>query len=868
MPVLFTLRLLGFLGLILFLPGLSAPLAQEKPGAPGAPKRMEAPFSSPEALPRILAEGAAALEESLGAWQSRVAESGEELVKAREDLTNLQVAVASVKASLAVKKPPLSQVQELLATYSSLESDLKSRSKDLTQETAELKKTREDEVRSLNTLRTQMNVLRGKEPGGLTPEMEQSGLHYLQLADARDRLVALVLDNLEGRRLALDSERQLVAELLPQLKRLEEAWQAELLKRQAQQVSFKEQMARIWGAVAALPGRVWRWFRQLVESGSPSAFFWSHLAHLVGLLSFIVLMGWSTRRLNRLLTERFRRWRAATDDLHLLPLFVLGLILISNLFLLGLIFWVGLFFWIFGMLGATPAQLVLYALVTLWALRLGLQSVQAYIGGRPAGVALPLDEPTARFYRCTLKAFLFYLLLGFLGLKAAALLGFPPTSLQFLEHFFQVGIFLWVLWLWRRPYLARLLPALPDPAWVRRLDVMQAIRGLVWFLLAVIVLADLLGFHNLSIYLAQGGTWTGLAIILLWLLWLVAATIFHHLLHPEEGWAPRRYPEQQEMLQRLYGAVRWLLSILLGAGVVLWSLNSWGIKPEGLAWAFQWVTWGPTLGPMRLTTLNVGGALLAIYLGIVLSRVIRSLMAVRIFPRTGLDPGVQYTIATTLHYVVLILVAMVALNILGFPLTNLALVAGALGVGIGFGLQNIVNNFISGLILLFERPIKVGDMLVIDGQWGTVREIRVRSTVFETFDRYVLIIPNSELVSGKVLNWTHYGRGINRLTLKVGVSYGSDVRLVTRLLTEVCRANPRVVDEPPPEVYFAVYGDSSLDFTIWVFVQTPADRIPATHELNSAIFETFREHGIEIPFPQRDLHIKEWPEAPEVPEKG
>ena len=131
------------------------------------------------------------------------------------------------------------------------------------------------------------------------------------------------------------------------------------------------------------------------------------------------------------------------------------------------------------MLGATPAQLVLYALVTLWALRLGLQSVQAYIGGRPAGVALPLDEPTARFYRCTLKAFLFYLFLGFLGLKAAALLGFPPTSLQFLEHFFQVGIFLWVLWLWRRPYLARLLPALPDPAWVRRLDVMQAIRGLV-----------------------------------------------------------------------------------------------------------------------------------------------------------------------------------------------------------------------------------------------------------------------------------------------------------------------------------------------------------------------------------------------------
>jgi potassium efflux system protein len=154
-------------------------------------------------------------------------------------------------------------------------------------------------------------------------------------------------------------------------------------------------------------------------------------------------------------------------------------------------------------------------------------------------------------------------------------------------------------------------------------------------------------------------------------------------------------------------------------------------------------------------------------------------------------------------------------------------------------------------------------MLVVDGQWGTVKEIRVRSTVFETFDRSVVIIPNSELVANKVLNWTHFGRGINRLTLKVGVSYHSDVKEVTRLLTEVCRANPRVVQDPPPQVYFAVYGDSSLDFTIWVHLHTPADRIPATHELNSAIVETFREHGIELPFPQRDLHIKDWPGPPE-----
>jgi small-conductance mechanosensitive channel len=415
----------------------------------------------------------------------------------------------------------------------------------------------------------------------------------------------------------------------------------------------------------------------------------------------------------------------------------------------------------------------------------------------------------------------------------------------------------------RRHYLTRLLPELSEPTWLHQPVVSLFLRGLLVFLLTLIVLADLLGFQNLSLYVSQAAAGSVLAAAILWFLWLIGETSIRHLLHPEGGRALYRYPDRAELIQRIYHLSRWVLSLVLGVIVVVVSLEFWGITPHQIAWSFQWVTWGPTLGSVKLTTLSILGVCLAIYLGFFFSRVIRGLMLIHIFPRTALDTGVRYTISTTLHYVILILAGMIALNVLGFPLTNLALVAGALGVGIGFGLQNIVNNFISGLILLFERPIKVGDTLVIDGQWGTVKEIRVRSTIFETSDRYILIIPNSELVSNKVLNWTHYGAGVNRLTLQVGVSYGSDVRQVTELLTQICRANPRVVAAPPPQIYFAVYGDSSLDFTIWVFVRTPDDRIPATHELNSAIFEAFREHGIEIPFPQRDLHIKEWPETPE-----
>ena len=195
------------------------------------------------------------------------------------------------------------------------------------------------------------------------------------------------------------------------------------------------------------------------------------------------------------------------------------------------------------------------------------------------------------------------------------------------------------------------------------------------------------------------------------------------------------------------------------------------------------------------------------------------------------------------------------MNILGFPLASLALLAGAMGIGAGLGLQNVIANFVSGLVLLFERPVKVGDMLVVDGQWGEVKEIKIRSTVFQTFDRSVLIIPNSDLLSGKIVNWTHFGIGPNRLTLDVGVSYSSDVKMVTRVLQDICSANPRVMKNPAPQIFFQAYGDSSLDFKIQVFVQTPSDRIPATHEINTAIFEAFREKGIEIPFPQRDLHL-------------
>lgn len=839
-------------------------LAQSQAPPAARPEEFTAAVPSPEALPKVLNEGAAALEDQIQGLESRLADSQRKLAQREADLRNLKVRVAYLKAILAVQNPPLIQMQELLATFDLLDTRTKERTRALAAELEDLRQAVTAQTLAENTLKVQMNSLqKAGEPAATSRETQQALNRYLLAADARDSLSAQLGDILEKTQNVLGQTGETLAGLQPELHSLREAGKTALLEKPPSEKPFKEQLANLWESVAALPGRGWRRLTAIVVPGMFGTFFLSQLPRLLGLSAFLTLLAWGTHRLRRFTAQRLRDLRARRPDLELLPVFVLGQIVMDSLVLLGLILWAGVTFWLFGLLRTTPVKLGLNLLLAWWALRLAVVLVRRFFAGEAADGALPLDKATARFYRRSLEVFAVYLVLGFVALRSASLLNFPEPSRIFANHIFQAGFLALVLWLLRRRPFSRLQPHLPDPAWVRRQGVARLVKGAVFLVLAVTLLADLLGLANLALYLTQAAVWTGLALLLFWFLWLLGGSLIRHLLHPEWGWAPHRYPQRRETLQRIYGLSRLLLSLILGAAVILWSLASWGIPPNLVAWAFQWLTWGPVLGPVRLTPLHIGSAILVFCLGFWLSQLVRGLMARRIFPHTALDPGVQYTMSSTVHYIILLLAALAALTVLGFPLTNLALVLGGLGVGVGFGLQNFVNNFISGLILLFERPIKVGDMLVIDGQWGEVKEIRFRSTIFETYDRYDIIIPNSELISHKVLNWTLYGKRINRLTLKVGVGYNSDVAKVTQLLTDICRANPRVVPDPPPQIYFAVYGESSLDFTIWVYVRTPADRVPATHELNSAILETFNQQGIEIPFPQRQLVIKEWPGAPE-----
>lgn len=240
----------------------------------------------------------------------------------------------------------------------------------------------------------------------------------------------------------------------------------------------------------------------------------------------------------------------------------------------------------------------------------------------------------------------------------------------------------------------------------------------------------------------------------------------------------------------------------------------------------------------------------------------KTIFVKQIMSRYSEDIGVSQSIGTIIQYVLVVLGSLMIIQNSGINLGSLNVLAGALGVGIGFGLQNIANNFISGLIILFERPVKIGDRIEVGSITGDVTKISSRATTVNTNDNISIIIPNADVINKQVINWSHNDRNV-RFGITVGVAYKEDPAIIKKILTEVAQEHPGVLKKPAPEVLFIQYGDSSLDFDLKVWTNRYIDRpIVLKSELYYRIFEKFKEHSIEIPYPQRDLHIKSGLKAP------
>jgi small-conductance mechanosensitive channel len=261
-----------------------------------------------------------------------------------------------------------------------------------------------------------------------------------------------------------------------------------------------------------------------------------------------------------------------------------------------------------------------------------------------------------------------------------------------------------------------------------------------------------------------------------------------------------------------------------------------------------------TIGGTDVTVASMITALVVLALTWGLSLLLQRL-ATRVYRRRAVDAGVQYALNRLLHYLVLAVGLFVALDNLGFSITALAGLGAILAVGIGFGLQNIAQNFVSGVILLLERPIKQGDFVEVGATRGTVRSIRARATVVTTIDNIDILVPNGQLITEPVINQTYADRYV-RVRINVSVAYGSDTELVRRTLLRVAAEHPAVVKTDDTTVLLQDFGDYSLDFTLIVWVDEPSEQMRVASDVRFAIDAAFRRERIQIPFPQRDVHLK------------
>lgn len=295
-----------------------------------------------------------------------------------------------------------------------------------------------------------------------------------------------------------------------------------------------------------------------------------------------------------------------------------------------------------------------------------------------------------------------------------------------------------------------------------------------------------------------------------------------------------------------------LLVLMLGVPLILLQ---WGFQPQDIELWFYRVMTDIRIGGITISLVGIFFGVVLFVLGLIVTRWFQRWLDGSVMARGRLDTGVRNSIKTGIGYIGVAIAGLIGVSAAGIDLSSLALVAGALSLGIGFGLQNIVSNFVSGLILLVERPFKVGDWVSTSTTEGFVKKISVRATEIETFNRQSIIVPNSELINSPVGNWTHRNK-LGRVDVPIGVSYDSDPRKLIEILTEIARGHELVLRNPEPVVHFSGFGESSLDFVLKCHISDVLTGITVRTELSLRIFERLKVENIEIPFPQRDLNVK------------
>ncbi|MGI9433058.1 MAG: mechanosensitive ion channel domain-containing protein [Myxococcota bacterium] len=383
-------------------------------------------------------------------------------------------------------------------------------------------------------------------------------------------------------------------------------------------------------------------------------------------------------------------------------------------------------------------------------------------------------------------------------------------------------------------------------------------------LLMVSAAANLFGYTALSRVLGEGVLRTAYLTVLFYAAFRIGLTILVVVLSSGRGQRSNLIAGRTPAL--LQGS-RALLAAGLGLVWLSAVLQSFGVYEQVVSMISATLGAELTLGTLGISLGDVLAFGITIALAVLLSRAIRILLSEDVLPRLPVERGVANAVSTTGYYVVLMGGFFLALGAAGVDFSRFTLLAGAFGVGIGFGLQNVVNNFVSGLILLFERPIEVGDTIEIGGLLGDVKQIGIRASTVRTFQGAEVIVPNGNLISAEVINWT-LSDPHRRIELPVGVAYGTRPARVIEVLEQVFEGEPRILREPRPVILFRGFGDSSLDFEVRFWARDADTYLQLTSDAATKVYDLLNEAGIEIPFPQRDLHLRSVDAAAVAPLRG
>jgi len=517
-------------------------------------------------------------------------------------------------------------------------------------------------------------------------------------------------------------------------------------------------------------------------------------------------------------------------------------------------------------LGLLYWQVERFAQATLFPLlvMIGIMAVARALlqPGRPRWRVFDLDDAAARTICYAVQGIAVVFALDYIVRRLVAILSLPLSAsiiAAFVSSVLYAGLLLLIA---RTPMRTReTAPGQAVSRW-RPLWLKVPLVALAVLLVA----ATLLGYIVLGRFIVTQLLTTGAGILLVAVLYVAIEALVPKTSERPSGMSA--IIEQRLSLDdfgraQLTRLERGVLMLLLFAVAIPLLLLSWGITlPDMTAW-LRGVLFGFDVGGVRISPARILAAVVLFALLLAATRFVQRWLAAGALAQGRLDPGLANSIYTGAGYIGFALAALAAISYAGFDITSLAIVAGALSVGIGFGLQSIVNNFVSGLILLVERPIKVGDRVTVNGQEGFVRRISVRSTEIETFDRASLIVPNSEFITSTVTNWTHRN-ALGRALVKVTVSNRSDPEQVIATLLKVAGECPLVQKHPPASAGLANFGPEGLDFEV-IGVVSDVNKVgDARSDLRVRILRAFHEAGIEFPTQHRDINVREMEGLPAV----